>query len=379
LYGIWRRVRRLTTLDVEEEGAKPPPFPSPAWMLPARERLGLRIRRPSRLLSVRSIAALTLIVSGCLPQSAAVAELRATPITLGYGKTAPAIAPDGRRLAFGWTPRDRSRGDVFMIDVTDPDTSKAPTRLAYSEARDHEPCWSPDGTRIAFFSGRSGDEDIWVYSLATEEYAQLTTSPWGPSYRAQEFGPAWSPDGKRIAFSSDRSGDDDIWWVPADGGDMVRVTKRTLPLSRDQDRFPSWSPDSKRVVYASKTSGNWDLWIAVVDDTTIAPVQITADSTDEWFPAWSPNGRWLAFVSNRSGSGDIFVMRADGGAAKRVTRNPAPDLQPCWSPDGRRIYYCASRESAHGIWAIDGLEDLLGEDFAARTATAANESGGSAE
>lgn len=296
------------------------------------------------------------------------AELRTTPITLGYGKTHPAICSDGRRLAFGWTQANKRGGDIFVIDVSDPDTSKAPTCVAQSKSRDHEPSWAPDGTRLAFFSGRSGDEDIWVCEVATETYTQMTVSPWGPYYRAQEFGPAWSPDGKRIAFSSDRSGDDDIWWVPADGGEMVRVTKRTLPLTRDEDRFPSWSPDSKRIVYTSKSSGNWDLWIAVVDDTTVAPTQLTADSTDEWSPAWSPNGRWIVFVSNRTGSQDLFVMPSEGGQVTQITVNPGPDSQPCWSPDGRRIYYSASRGSEHGIWAIDGLDTVLGKDFARQTA-----------
>ncbi|MFN0150426.1 MAG: hypothetical protein ACKVU1_06910 [bacterium] len=302
------------------------------------------------------------------------AELSTRPVTLGHGKTWPAISADGRWLAFGWTQANKQAGDVFMVDVTDPDTSKAPTPLARGKSRDHEPSWSPDGTRIAFFSGRSGDEDIWVYTLATEVYTQMTVSPWGTGYRAQEFGPRWSPDGSRIAFSSDRSGDDDIWWVPADGGEMVRVTKRTLPLSRDEDRFPSWSPDSKRIAYTSKSSGNWDLWIAVVDDTTIAPVQITADSTDEWLPAWSPNGRWIAFVTNRTGFQDIYVMPAEGGEAMQLTLNPGVDSEPCWSPDGKRLYYSSVRGGQNGIWVLDGLDTVLGANFADRAPRAPSRS-----
>lgn len=311
---------------------------------------------------VRSVRAALLAVVLCLAAESAHAELKTTAVTLGYGKMSPSIASDGRRLAFGWSRSDKQGGDIFMVDVTAPD-SVIP--LAASPKRDNEPVWSPDGKEIAFMSGRSGDEDIWIYHVETGQARQLTFSPWGPYDRAQEFGAAWSPDGKRIAYSSDRSGDDDIWWTPAEGGDPVRVTKRTLAFSRDEDRFPSWSPDSKRIVFTSRRTGNWDLWIATVDDTTIAPVQITADSTDEWLPAWSPNGRWIAFVSNRSGSQDIFVMPAEGGAAKQVTQNPLQDTQPCWSWDGKRIYYAAQRGSDHGIYVVDGLESLLGSGFAA--------------
>lgn len=332
--------------------------------------------RTEARVSARAVAVVALVLAHVLASGVARAELSTQPVTLGHGKTWPAISPDGRWLAFGWTQANKQAGDVFMVDVTDPDTAKTPTPLAHGKSRDHEPAWSPDGTRIAFFSGRSGDEDIWVYTLATGACTQMTVSPWGSGYRAQEFGPRWSPDGKRIAFSSDRSGDDDIWWVPADGGAMVRVTKRTLPLSRDEDRFPSWSPDSKRIAYTSKSSGNWDIWIAVVDDTTAAPVQITADSTDEWLPAWSPNGRWIAFVTNRTGFQDIYVMPAEGGTAKQLTINPGPDSEPCWSPDGKRIYYSSTRGGQTGIWVLDGLDAVLGRDFAAGTPGTASRSRG---
>jgi TolB protein len=298
-----------------------------------------------------------------LAAGSAHAELKTSAVTLGYGKASPSMNPDGKRLAFGWSRSDKQGGDIFMVDVTAPD-SVIP--LTASPKRDNEPVWSPNGKEFAFMSGRSGDEDIWVYDVETGKARQLTFSPWGPYDRAQEFGAAWSPDGKRIAYSSDRSGDDDIWWMPAEGGgEPVRVTKRTNPLVRDEDRFPSWSPDSKRIVFTSKRSGTWDLWIATVDDTSIAPVQLTADSTEEWLPAWSPNGRWIAFVSDRTGSPDIFVMPAEGGAAKQVTQNPGQDTQPCWSWDGKRIFYSAQRGGDHGIYVIDGLDALLGAGFAA--------------
>jgi Tol biopolymer transport system component len=290
------------------------------------------------------------------------AEMRTLPVRLGGEATWPVACSDGRRLAFGQNAG--KSGDVFTLDLTD--SAATPNRLTNWEKWDGKPSWSPDCSRIAFMSSRSGDEDIWVLSLATGEFKQMTFSYEGPGLRAQEWGPAWSPDGSRIAFSSDRSGDDDIWWVPAEGGEPVRVTKRTLARQRDQDRYPTWAPDGKRIAYASQTSGNWDVWVATVDDTSSAPVRLTPDSTGEWSPAWSPNGRWIVFCSDRTGNVDLFVMPAEGGEAKRLTQNPGSDLYPSWSHDGRKVYYSARRGEESGIWAMDGLEDVLGADFAAR-------------
>lgn len=291
------------------------------------------------------------------------AEMVAVPIELGDGIRLPAVCSDGKRLVYTKNMNGPGGPELFVKDLSD--TAAPAVRLTDSPRYDGGATWSPDCSRVAFMSGRSGNEDIWVYDFAADRYTQMTFSPWGDGIRAQEWGPVWSPDGTRIALSSDRSWDDDIWWIPAEGGEMVRVTKRTLPRTRDQDRFPSWSPDGKRIIYSSKSTGNWDLWETSVDDTSAAPTQLTSDPTDEFRPAWSPNGRWIAFVSNRAGNLDLFVLPAQGGEPIQLTQNPNSDSEPCWSPDGRNIYYTGFRPEGSGIWMIDGLAELLGADYAA--------------
>jgi len=302
---------------------------------------------------------LLVILCGSAPLDA---EMRAAPIFMGRGPSWPSACSDGHRLAFMMNANRAA--EIFVFDLAD--TTKPPVAVTDSPKWDGKPSWSPDCDRIAFMSGRSGNEDIWVYSFATGACTQMTFSYEGNGIRAQEWGPAWSPDGSRIAFSSDRSGDDDIWWVPDTGGEPVRLTHRTLPRARDQDRYPAWSPDGRRIAFASQTTGNWDLWVAVVDDSTAKPVQLTADTTGEFSPAWSPNGRWIAFVSDRTGSFDLFAMPAAGGPAIQLTKNPGPDNTPCWSPDGKRIYYSGMRDEDVGLWVIEGLEEVLGPDYAAR-------------
>ena len=67
-------------------------------------------------------------------------------------------------------------------------------QLTTDPANDLRPAWSPDGTRIAFFSNRSDSNDIWVMDADGENQRELTNGS------ADDRRPAWSPDGARIAF-----------------------------------------------------------------------------------------------------------------------------------------------------------------------------------
>src|SRR5690348_14850117 len=55
---------------------------------------------------------------------------------------------------------------------------------------------------------------------------------------ALDSGPAWSPDGSRIAFWSNRDGKSEIYVMNADGSDVRRLTNNLF-----DDYGPKWSPD----------------------------------------------------------------------------------------------------------------------------------------
>lgn len=70
------------------------------------------------------------------------------------------------------------------------------TRLTRSPEPDHEPAWSPDGTKIVFRSGVATQEsDLYIIIADGTNLVSFTPTPGTP-----ERGPAWSPDGSRIAF-----------------------------------------------------------------------------------------------------------------------------------------------------------------------------------
>ena len=66
-------------------------------------------------------------------------------------------------------------------------------------------------------------------------------------------------------------------------------------------------------------------------------------------PSLSPGGKTLYF----SWRGDIWKASLAGGAAERLTTNPARDFRPIVSPDGKRIAFASDREGGLQTWVMD--------------------------
>ncbi|MGH9659396.1 MAG: TolB family protein, partial [Bryobacteraceae bacterium] len=63
-----------------------------------------------------------------------------------------ALAPDGRRIAFGGCDLASSAFDVWLHDAG----RGGGTRLTFEPSVESLPVWSPDGARVVFYSTRGG-------------------------------------------------------------------------------------------------------------------------------------------------------------------------------------------------------------------------------
>jgi len=116
---------------------------------------------------------------------------------------------------------------------------------------------------------------------------------------------AWSPDGTKIAFNSGRPGVIDV--MNSDGSGQTNLTNN--PDSGDSE--PAWSPDGSRILFVSARDGNSEIYVMNADGSGQTNLTNNPDSGDSE-PAWSPDGSRILFVSWRGGNAEIYVMNADG-------------------------------------------------------------------
>ncbi len=250
-------------------------------------------------------------------------------------------SPDGRRLAVvsrsgpgdeGKSPSDvrhyRHAGYKFNdsgwfddrrthLWIVEADSGRARPITSGDDWNDSDPQWSPDGSKIAFVSNRSGhefdgnhDADVWV--IGADGGAPVRIS----DHQEADRSPRWSPDGRTIAFLAavPEKSHTKIWLAPSAGGPS-RLAVDGLDLLPSGLR---WTEGGRALYFETGVKGTTRLYRADLAARRAAPIT-SGERTVHLFDVDPKSGRLAFALNDPQHMDDLYVAEANGSSEKRLT------------------------------------------------------------
>jgi tricorn protease-like protein len=193
------------------------------------------------------------------------------------------------------------------------------------------------------YSRQIEDTNIWRATLPASGARPKPAEPFIISTRVDQT-PKYSPDGTKIAFMSSRSGSREVWVSKADGSKAVRMTFFDGPLVGS----PDWSPDGRQIIFHVRLAGPLDIF--VIPAAGGSPKRLTSNDVEDMHPSYSRDGRSIFFTSRRSGELNLWRMAAEGGDPVQITTIGRAH-KPAESPDGKAIFFHLFQEAGE-IWRV---------------------------
>jgi serine/threonine protein kinase/Tol biopolymer transport system component len=293
-------------------------------------------------IAIAAAAAAMMWPSASSPTSAAVARVSILPPpgeTVYPDSTGVAVSPDGTMVAFVVGSVARSENELWIRSLA----SMSARRLEDTQGA-ALPFWSPDGSRIGFFT----NSKLKVVTVSSGRVETLCDAPSGR-------GATWNRSNV-ILFAPDAGGP--LFRISANGGTPEPVT--TLDAGRKEygHRFGMFLPDGERFLYAALPgkNGKFDIFAGSLRDTSrtlVASLEAAPRFVEPGWLLYARQGVLTALPFDADGlriTGDPIVLED----APSSILDPATSWTAAWSvsvsPSGALGYYSAPSTNTIATW-----------------------------
>lgn len=253
----------------------------------------------------------------------------------------PSISPDGRHIVF------QNDFDLYTVDVPSGRAKKLNLSVAF-DAKETDVEVIPVQSRAEGFSiSPSGDYmavdfhgEIMIVptEAGVGEKTQVTNSAW------RDRGELYSPDGRKIAYISDEGGEQQVWLY-----DIASATRKKLTsLPAEKDNLV-WAPNSQKLAFGA------DNKLYEVDVAGTPPRELTHNPAGGYTVSqYSSDGNWLVYTHrDDEQNADVYLYDIKNKKEYDVASGPWNEANGQLTPDGKTLVFTSNRDGgANQLFAI---------------------------
>ena len=246
----------------------------------------------------------------------------------------PAISPDGKRIVY------QNDFELWSVDVPNGKPRKIEVALAFdpkendvdvvsAESRAEGFAVSPSGEYLAV--DFHGEIMIVPAEPGIGEKSQVTSSAW------RDRGQTYAPDGRKIAYISDESGDQEVWVF-----DIATSTRKRLTKQASEKADLTWAPNGQKLAYSAANR------IFEVDAGGGEPRELAHNAAGGFSIAqYSADGNWLVYSRRDDDqNAEVYVYDIRGKKEYNATRTPFNEIGAALTTDGKTLVFTSNRDGA---------------------------------
>lgn len=220
------------------------------------------------------------------------------------------------------------------------------------------PVWSPDGKKIAFFSDRNGETELYLMDkdgrnlkilVGLKDLKKIDLVHYSYTFYLGGKDLSFSADGRYLVFAGEKNQRDYLYLydLKKDKFKKIRINLNTLSQ-------PSFSPDGKKIVFVGMKGGINNLFLYDLEKKEVR--QLNDDPNDERAPTFSPAdsaGKWIVFSREENREYNLALLNTETKEIVPLTDMSGDEIMPSFSPDGKKVIFAADPDGVYDLYLVD--------------------------